>query len=98
MLGANASINSCAADSADHVDIVSRCCQVYDSLKEFCPQRSLLGAAACWIVKPNCSSRKVGVRLTDDMLELAFNGASAVQQRGWRAVWKAKPLFSSHEA
>ena len=71
MLGANASINSCAADSADHVDIVSRCCQVYDSLKEFCPQRSLLGAAACWIVKPNCSSRGVGVRLTDDMLELA---------------------------
>ena len=34
----------------------------------------------------------------DDMLELAFNGASAVRQRGWRAVCKAKPLFSSHEA
>ena len=41
-----------------HWDIVSRCCR-----------RSLLDAAACWIVKPNCSSRGVGVRLTDDMLE-----------------------------
>jgi hypothetical protein len=37
-----------------HWDIVSRCCR-----------RSLLDAAACWIVKPNCSSRGG----TDDMLE-----------------------------
>ena len=51
--------------------IVTLCYSVYDSLKEFCPQRSLLGPAACWIVKPNCSSRGVGVRLTDDMVELA---------------------------
>jgi hypothetical protein len=71
MLGANSSLNSASADTADHVDLVSRCCQVYDSLKEFCPQRSLLGPAACWIVKPNCSSRGVGVRLTDDLAELA---------------------------
>jgi hypothetical protein len=71
MLGANSSLNSCSADSADHADIVSRCCTVFDSLKEFCPQRFLLGPAACWIVKPNCSSRGVGVRLTDDMVELA---------------------------
>ncbi len=71
MLGANAALNACSADAADHMDLVARCCQVYDSLKEFCPQRTLLGPAACWIVKPNCSSRGVGVRLTDDMLELA---------------------------
>lgn len=71
MLGANSSLNSCPAEALDHADIVQRCGVVYDSLKEFCPQRSLLGPAACWIVKPNCSSRGVGVRLTDDMVELA---------------------------
>lgn len=71
MLGANSSLNLCSIEAVDHADLVSRCGQVYDSLKEFCPQRSLLGPAACWIVKPNCSSRGVGVRLTDDMVELA---------------------------
>ena len=72
--------------------IITPCCSVYDSLKEFCPQRSLLGPAACWIVKPNCSSRGVGVRLTDDMVELAAGRSEGRVVQKCGSSWRCSRL------